>query len=282
MKRLWLLPALFVLNAAVASEIVWLRSDHPPAAIESGPDASQGYADQEEAFIRNRLSDFTHRTDWLPLNRILNTLKFGGPYCTLGLTPTPERAKSMRFTSPIGWIYPNGVIVRRDELARFSPYLDAEQRLNLSLLAQDARFRGGLKLGRTYGPALDKAVQAAKDDHRIDAVNHLAVALGMLRGRRIDYTLAYPGEFAYSAKQQGEYAFLSTVEASALIPHAAACSLDSSADAAFAAIQRVVDERTMAAFLQAYERWLPPDFLPRYRKLLVQHRRTNQAPLARN
>ena len=125
-------------------------------------------------------------------------------------------------------------------------------------------------MGRTYGPALDNALQTAKDDHRIDAVNSLAVALGMLRGQRIDYTLAYPGEFYYAAKENSEYAFLSTVEASTLVPHTAACSLDSSADAAFAALERVLDKGTAAAFLLAYERWLPPDYLPRYRKLLPQ------------
>ena len=272
MKRIWLSFFLLAANGAAAGEIFWLHSHLPPASIESGAARSQGYADKVEAVTRSGLTDFTHSTEWVPPARMNLMMKSGGPYCTSGMSYTEQRAGFMRFTPPIGWIHSYGVILRRTAFGRFAGFLDKEERIDLTRLAK-ADLRAGLILGRSYGHTSDRALKMVQTARRASEVNSFDTVLRMLQARRIDYTLGYLEELNYFAEQPNEYVFLPVKDTTALIPISCSCSRAPSADAAFAAILRVHDEYHIASiFQQEYERWLTPEYLPRYRKLLQEAR----------
>lgn len=183
--------------------LIWLMRDLPPATIFSGPDEGKGAIDRLMPLLIARMPEYEHQQ--MRVNRARGTqmLKEGVFACDPTLLWTPERAKIIVFSIPIYAVFSNGLIVRSQEMAQFTPYLEGDV-VDLEALLQSRTVKIGVVAERSYGqvidPILNKLPEGELSVHYgSDAVGSL---LQMERLGRLQGLLSYWPEALYQARQQ--------------------------------------------------------------------------------
>ena len=205
-----LLPALMLAATAALAQtpaehagplptLRWLVQDMQPAfsyAHGHAPRVAEDLGDGEiSGFLRlliQRLPQYRHEFVEASLPRFETLVRQGETLCSALHLRKPERLEWLYFTH----LYPPlfsrqiHVIVHKDNLARFQ---SQGQVLQLSDLLQRKDLVGLLPRDRAFGPRIDGLLQAAGSQAPATVVAGRSMQLlGMLKAKRMDWTLDYP------------------------------------------------------------------------------------------
>ena len=183
--------------------LIWLLRDLPPLTIASGPEQGQGSIDRLMPLLVARMPEFDHLI--LRVNRARGMQMLNEPSftCDPTLLWTPERAKTIIFSIPTYAVASNGIVIRREDASRFSPFLENGQ-INLVALLASQTIKVGVVAERSYGPVIDQIVHSASgadvsEHYGNDAVGSL---LQMERLGRLQAFISYWPEARYQAQHQ--------------------------------------------------------------------------------
>lgn len=263
---------------AYADKVVWLSAEFPPLSMPGNPQSEQGYMDNLLRQVQLKMPQHHVQQEIVPWPRALLMAQRGGAYCTALAVQTPEREAFLRFTSPYGYVYPVGVVIRARDAALFKPLLNKEGELNLELALRNTSLTLGVAGSRSYGTMLDNTLApliAAAPTHikQIRNDNSTKSLLAMLQRSRFDYTLAYPSEMVYySGSSQDAMRFYPVAGNSDLLPGRFSCTRTPLTDRIFEDLSRLaIAQRSNPNINEAYERWLPHYLIKTYRlRLAVQ------------
>lgn len=277
----WLFGLCFSLvwisSGVKAEDIIWVGADFPPMAMSQGEYAHQGYIDALYKYLKDTSPQHNFTEQIVPWARALHMAKMGGPYCLISAFYTPERAEFLRFTEPYGYVLPIGLVVRAEDQARFSRFLNpASGQLKLNELLATESFVIGVSSNRSYGPLIDDELRPrlgidAKNIYKAYQNESAKILVNMLNNKRFDYMLSYPSEAVFYESAENKLLFYQIEGNSQLLPGRLSCSKTPAADAVFADVSKIVTSQAMASVFQsAYERWLPEYLLEAYRQQVAQ------------
>lgn len=192
--------------------------------------------------------------------------------CSIGLYRTPEREQFLHFSIPSMLTMPPVLVIRKENQERA-----AQTGVSLAQLLQNPDFRLGLSSDRSYGAGLDAVLKASmpRDNRVIFSGQELGENyLKMLLLDRLDGLLALPDEAMYHAEQMGirDRVALVPLNENQQDTRAWMCMVGCPdtpwgrqvIDRVNAVLVRI---RPEDAYRQAYERWLDPQLLERYRQV---------------
>ena len=129
-------------------------------------------------------------------NAQLNIIKRGKLFaCAAGWFKNPERQKFARYSQPIYRDKPQVVVMRTDSEAVL-------QHSTQRSLFSDSNFKFGAKLGYSYGAFIDALIEELSPKVMRNTQDSGGM-VRMLLGRRFDYFVAAPEEFASLAARLG-------------------------------------------------------------------------------
>ncbi|MCI8210070.1 hypothetical protein AUC61_11035 [Pseudomonas sp. S25] len=184
--------------------LIWLLRDLPPSTIFSGPDEGKGAIDRLMPLLIARMPEYDHQL--MRVNRARGTqmLKDGIFACDPTLLWTPERTKDIVYSIPTYAAFSNGLIIRKQDMAQFSPFVK-DNIVDLKALFNSHSVKIGVVAERSYGQVIDGIVDTVAEDELSvhyggDAVGSL---LQMERLGRLQGLISYWPEALYQARQQG-------------------------------------------------------------------------------
>lgn len=193
-------------NSNAKDDIIWLGADFPPAFINKGSNANNGYIDKTEQYIWGNLLDYDHTKENANFTRILTALKNRKNICSAALFKTPEREKFIEYSKPTYLILSNGIIVKRSNLKKIRRFIKADNVVSLYEVLQSGGVTLGISKSRSYGNQLNTIIDDYKSKDSIyqrGGSNQLEGLLQMLRLNRIDFIIGYFNELQYIARQHG-------------------------------------------------------------------------------
>lgn len=276
LRQLRIGPALFLMAASgpVAGqpdpkELTWLGMEFPPFFIAEGVDADKGIADEMVRMLRGKMPDWKHRSETASTAEIQLRIRAGEQVCSPAYIRTPEREQFMAFSLPDLLLPPNGITVRRADLARFG---DGGP-VSLAALLKDSSLRLGVAKGRSYGEAIDAILlqhKQAKHVYSRFGDDIYASLFELLNRQGVDYILGYPYEAAFHARSrnlEGSFVSLPLQESPAMIEAHVACpktpwgaSVIAAIDAALRGLRGTAEHRALV------ERWIGPELRSDYRR----------------
>ncbi len=184
--------------------LTWLLRDMAPVTIFSGPDQGQGAIDRLMPILIEHMPEYDHVLMRVNRARGLQMLSEPNFTCDPTLLWTAERARKIIFSIPTYAVFSNGLIVRKDDLALFTPFI-ANRHVDLQALLASRTVKLGVVAGRSYGPVIDTILQQTLPDelnlhYGNDAIGSL---LQMQRLGRLQAMISYWPEAHYQARQQG-------------------------------------------------------------------------------
>lgn len=253
-------------------EVLWYRFDYPPAFISTGPDKDRGYGDVRDAYLMRELTEYRHKIVVSNVARLFEDMRVQGNICNSALLKNPEREKYVVFSEPVAELLPAGIVTLASRKADFASFLNKRGELRLPEFIQSQRFRIAVAASRSYGPAVDQALQAGK---RIGVVRPYSssdiFASGLMkldRRGQADATLGYAVELYWAARRMNlsvdEYWFVPIEGATQLIYSRVGCSRSPQGLAVVDRINKLIRSGEVdKVFEKSYLAWLPPD-LRRY------------------
>ncbi|MRR49877.1 MAG: TIGR02285 family protein [Rhodocyclaceae bacterium] len=203
---LWL--AAIVLSAALLpataegrETVLWAALDFPPFQIREGESKGSGSFDGLLDLLVNQLGDLDHDVVTMTFARREEEIRRGHQLCTPGLFRTPAREGLLEFSLPALIHLDNRLVFRAANKDRF----EGSQPADLDALLKRSDLVGGIVSERSFAPNIDPSIkQAAKQPNLLvrPLKSHQMFEL-LLRGE-IDYTILFPHEAAYLARQQRE------------------------------------------------------------------------------
>lgn len=183
--------------------LIWLLRDFPPLTIASGPQQGLGAIDRLMPLLIARMPEYEHQI--LRVNRARGMQMLNEPSftCDPTLLWTEARAKSIIFSIPTYAVISNGMVIRREDASRFSPFIESGQ-VDLGALLASQTIKLGVVAERSYGPVIDQILHNAaaaglSPHYGNDAVGSL---LQMERLGRLQALISYWPEARYQAVQQ--------------------------------------------------------------------------------
>lgn len=244
----------------------------PPFFIQEGPHQGQGYGNVMAALIEQQLPDYDHHRLVTNVIRHFAMFKRGDNVCSVGLYRTPEREEFLHFSIPSMLTMPPVLVIRKNHLHRY-----AGEGVSLAELLRNREFRLGLSSDRSYGAALDAVLRQTPP-----TTNRLLFSgqelgenyLKMLLLDRIDGLLALPDEAMYHAENMGirEQIALVPLSENQQTPAEWMCMVACPKNEWGRGVIDRINEaliriRPTEPYRQAYERWLDPESLARYRRV---------------
>lgn len=242
--------------------IDWYVFDLPPVHILSGPDAGKGTGDSVLQFFMQSIMGFDQQTRDASVGRMMADAANHDGVCAVSLLYTPERQKTLLFARHRWRIEANRVLFRRQDAARFAPYLDAEQKIDLSALARDRALAGGFVDKRVYSAAIDTMIAGRQPGETLYTVDNNESAVRMMALGRLAYMFGYPFEVRYLAGRQKLSLDLQSAPARGDVLYRdvrPACSRGRAGSAMIAAIDALLDSQPLPqAVVEAHAHWMDP------------------------
>ncbi len=271
-KLAMVLPAFFTAAAFADSDtsepvdISWYLFDYPPSYITEGPYEGQGYQDQILADIERSAPSIRIHRIATSMARVISNMEHEKGACAGALAKTPERMTYMVFSDPILVSMPLRLVIRKDMMATFSPFLDDKGQVMLSaLLNTEAGLKGGVVKGRAYGQQLDVAMDKEARLGNVVRAGQGHLVLRMLARGRIGYTFGYPDEIGFYARMlesegvEAKFAMLPVAGHSTNSHSHIGCTKDAAGKAFITAVNRVIAEpKTHARWQSYYLNWVDP------------------------
>jgi uncharacterized protein (TIGR02285 family) len=256
-----------------ADKVDWYVTDFYPCHILSGPQKGQGYCDKIVSGLIDRMDEFEHQVDFLSAPKLNEKVSKRDPLCTLSLLKTEERQRYLLYSDPVTAVLPNGLITLRDD-KRFKPYMDQKNRIVLSKLVTDEKLILGRIKARSYGPKIDKVLNAEYAKYpRIMTTGGLPF-IDLLKTGRIDYFISYPAsalgkDIAVYDNHQTQ--FLSIYEDSQLYFPGVSCTKGKLGERVINQVNKHMSTLGIDYFSDAYEYWLPDSVKKIYRDLVKEN-----------
>jgi len=242
--------------AEVDDSIVWAAIDFPPFQVLGGEFRGSGSFDGLRDLLVSRLPEYRHEVMGMTFARREEELRQGQRLCTPGMFRTPEREERLVFSRPALIHLDNRLVF----LASRADRIGDEAEIDLTRLLERPDLVGGAISGRSFAPNIDPVLK--RHEGRPNLVMRPARAaqmLEMLVSGEIDYTILFPHEAAYLARQ------LRLKESLALRPIAGtppyifthvACTRSPWGEAVIRRVDRLLGELRAAPAYRAYsERW---------------------------
>lgn len=250
-------------------KLIWLLRDMPPATIFSGPYQGQGAIDQFLPLLIARMPEYDHLQMRVNRARGMQMLNDSSFTCDPTLLWTPTRAKSIIFSIPTYIVFSNGLIVRKDDLPLFTPFI-ADGHIDLSALLASKTIKLGVVAERSYGMVIDKILSQVPDGELSEHYGNDAVGslLQMERLGRLQAMISYWPEARYQAMQQGirldELRFLPVKDTPKYQFTHIGCSDTPQGRQAMEIINREMRSMRETSLLNFYANWLDPELRPQY------------------
>ncbi|WP_201003814.1 TIGR02285 family protein [Pseudomonas cichorii] len=249
--------------------LIWLLRDMPPATIFSGPYQGQGAIDQFMPVLIARMPEYEHVLMRVNRARSTQMLNDTSLTCDPTLLWTPTRARTIVFSIPTYIVFSNGLVVRKDDLERFTPFI-ADGHIDLRALMASKTIKLGVVAERSYGTVIDEALshtprQELSEHYGNDAVGSL---LQMERLGRLQALISYWPEARAHALLQGirpeELTFLPVKDTPKYQFTHIGCSDTPQGRQAMEIINREMRTLRETSLLNFYANWLDPEVREQY------------------
>ena len=188
-------------------QITWYDYDLPPISIVSGPQANEGINNLVRKRLMAALPGYQHHVRVANFTRITETLRNGELSACVGLQKTPERELAMQFSLPFTIANSPCAIVLGTQVQALRAKLDAEGKLPLEQALASGGLKVGIAGGRSYGPVVNQILEKQAGSNSVITRNSNDVSAGlldMLQARRFDFTIMFPEEAQFLARQLGD------------------------------------------------------------------------------
>jgi len=259
--------------AGAQDSVTWMEADAPPFFIQRGPDKGQGYEDIISRIIREDLPDYTHHRVSATISRHYRDFKNGEKVCNVGLYKTPERERFIYFSIPSFFTLPTVIIIKKERFAEFG----GTKTVQLEKVLQNRNLLIGRARSRSYGRYVDEILDRHRGRKNLFVYEGEQLSLNffrMLQRDRLDGLIGLPEEAMYLAEQLGirDRIMTLTIEENQQGMESwlsyVGCSKTPWGRKIIARINEILEkERPTERYRAAYERWLDPSSLERYRKL---------------
>ncbi|NAS94842.1 hypothetical protein CU664_00645 [Pseudomonas syringae pv. actinidifoliorum] len=281
--RLMLALSLVALSCASQARetLTWLMRDIPPSTIFSGAMRGQGAIDQLMPLLTARMPEYDHVLMRVNRARSLQMLNDASSLnCDPTMLWTAERAKTLLFSIPIVAIISSGLIVRKEEMSTFEPYM-ADGKIDFAALMASNAIKLGVVAERSYGELIDHTLQGVNENALIEHYGNDATGslLQMERLGRLQAFVSFWPEARYQAMQQGispdELSFLPVQGNPAYQFIYISCSHTPEGEQAIAKINQQMRELRESSLMDFYAQWLDPSqrasYLEDVKALFQQH-----------
>jgi uncharacterized protein (TIGR02285 family) len=266
----WLAVALLVATPVAADQMTWLTMEFPPFYIHQGKQRGQGIADVVSRILQRHLTGYTHREELAEPAAIMTRLKAGDHVCTAAYIRTADRERVLVYSLPDLILPPNGVTVRRADVARLTGGKPGP--VSLAQLLANPKLRVAVAVGRSYGP-LDALLEKHKSSPHVyfrRGEDIYRSQFDMLTRGAVDYILGYPYEALFMAREhgvEGQVVTLPLVELPDYTLAHVVCPKTDWGRKVIAEIDRaLLAERPRTEYREAIERWLDPSLYPEFRR----------------
>lgn len=187
-------------HPAFAREVAqWAALDFPPFQIREGAYRGSGSFDGLLDTLICRLPEYDHEVLTMSFARREEEFRLNQHVCTPGLFRTAEREKQMVFSIPALIHLDNRVIFLASRAERFGK----ERTIDLDALLQRRDLVGGIISNRSYAPNIDRSLaQYANAPNIVFRQIKSTQVFELLSSGEIDYTILFPHEAAYLARQR--------------------------------------------------------------------------------
>ncbi|MGN2435505.1 TIGR02285 family protein [Pseudomonas syringae] len=261
--------------------LTWLMRDIPPSTIFSGAMRGQGAIDQLMPLLTARMPEYDHVLMRVNRARSLQMLNDASSLnCDPTMLWTAERAKTLLFSIPIVAIISSGLIVRKEEMSTFEPYM-ADGKIDFAALMASNAIKLGVVAERSYGELIDHTLKRVNENALIEHYGNDATGslLQMERLGRLQAFISFWPEARYQAMQQGispdELSFLPVQGNPAYQFIYISCSHTPEGEQAIAKINQQMRELRESSLMDFYAQWLDPSqrasYLEDVKALFQQH-----------
>ncbi|KFE44937.1 hypothetical protein IV02_27525 [Pseudomonas syringae] len=243
--------------------LIWLLRDMPPVTIFSGPQQGQGAIDRLMPLLIARMPEYDHLLMHVNRARGMQMLLDRSSFtCDPMLLWTAERAKNLLFSIPTYAVRSNGLVVRHDDMASFTPFISDNQ-IDLAALLKSRTIKLGVVAERSYGSVIDRILRDTPANelnlhYGNDAIGSL---LQMERLGRLQALISYWPEALYQARQQGiveeELIFLPVKGTPKYQFTHVGCSDSPQGQQAMEIINREMRVLRKTSLIGLYAQWLP-------------------------
>ncbi|RMU42552.1 hypothetical protein ALP30_03134 [Pseudomonas syringae pv. primulae] len=281
--RLMLALSLVALSCASQARetLTWLMRDIPPSTIFSGTMRGQGAIDQLMPLLTARMPEYDHVLMRVNRARSLQMLNDASSLnCDPTMLWTAERAKTLLFSIPIVAIISSGLIVRKEEMSTFEPYM-VDGKIDFAALMASNAIKLGVVAERSYGELIDHTLKRVNENALIEHYGNDATGslLQMERLGRLQAFISFWPEARYQAMQQGispdELSFLPVQGNPAYQFIYISCSHTPEGEQAIAQINQQMRELRESNLMDFYAQWLDPSqrasYLEDVKALFQQH-----------
>ncbi|WP_440094581.1 TIGR02285 family protein [Pseudomonas syringae] len=261
--------------------LTWLMRDIPPSTIFSGTMRGQGAIDQLMPLLTARMPEYDHVLMRVNRARSLQMLNDASSLnCDPTMLWTAERAKTLLFSIPIVAIISSGLIVRKEEISTFEPYM-VDGKIDFAALMASNAIKLGVVAERSYGELIDHTLKRVNENALIEHYGNDATGslLQMERLGRLQAFISFWPEARYQAMQQGispdELSFLPVQGNPAYQFIYISCSHTPEGEQAIAQINQQMRELRESNLMDFYAQWLDPSqrasYLEDVKALFQQH-----------
>jgi uncharacterized protein (TIGR02285 family) len=248
---LMLLPA----GAQAKEALIWLKTEWPPVFTAR----SDGFGDQALAWLMDRLPDYEHSVQNLPLARLLKTLESqDATICASGLARNPAREQQYLISRDFMHMPALALVVRADAVDAFARYRRADGGVEMRRLLAQSDLKGAVNDNRSYGAILDAMLQGTS----LVRLSKTSNMVSMLAARRFDWALLYPFEATRQARQEApapEIAGLPIAEIPGLIEGGITCNRTAGGRQVIAKIDRLIAANPSWPWMAPMLDWLDPE-----------------------
>ncbi|MFN4165253.1 MAG: hypothetical protein ACK4GK_11810 [Ferrovibrio sp.] len=246
-----LLPA----GAQAKEALIWLKTEWPPVFTAR----SDGFGDQALAWLMDRLPDYEHSVQNLPLARLLKTLESqDATICASGLARNPAREQQYLISRDFMHMPALALVVRADAVDAFARYRRADGGVEMRRLLAQSDLKGAVNDNRSYGAILDAMLQGTS----LVRLSKTSNMVSMLAARRFDWALLYPFEATRQARQEApapEIAGLPIAEIPGLIEGGITCNRTAGGRQVIAKIDRLIAANPSWPWMAPMLDWLDPE-----------------------
>lgn len=180
--------------------VLWAALDFPPFQIRDGHYRGSGSFDGLLDLLTEQLREYDHEVVTMTFARREEEMRQGQRLCTPGLFRTAARERLLVFSLPALIHLDNRLVF----LASRADRIGSREPADLEALLKRSDLVGGIIAGRSFAPNIDPLLRQYENAANI-VMRPLRSSqmFEMLIDGEIDYTILFPHEAAYLARQHG-------------------------------------------------------------------------------
>lgn len=264
MKKVFLL--IISILPAFANEIVWNTVEFPPSLVTKGIFKDKGYSDKARILVSQNLSNYTHKLEYVNSARAIENLRTKDNVCFSGLNKNAKREEFVYFSEPFMKSLPNEIVIKKENLSLFKPYINNEGLIDFEKLIKDENYTFAYTFGRSYSNYIDTIIDKNRENKHIfyrPASDLTKGFLDMLRNNRVKYIIDYP--IMVSFNSNNEFLTFPVLNSSDTFDVYIGCSKTKTGKSIISNIDKIIKENK-STFQSFYANYLDEDTKKRFLK----------------